>query len=349
MPTFSNMPDTSGDTSGDTPAENPAVAPAVAPARATPNESAARVLNNEGNALLSLAQSLPADFDAAVRLITGTEGRVILSGMGKSGHIARKIAATLASTGTPSLFVHPAEASHGDLGMITPADICVVISNSGETTELGDLLAYCLRFSITIIGISKRDESTLMRAATLRLTLPDLEEACALGMAPTTSTTLTLGLGDALAIAVMEQREFRSEHFRSFHPGGRLGAQLAKVTQLMHSGDRFPLVGLDAPMTEAILQMTESGFGVTGVTDADGALVGVISDGDLRRNMVGLLDRTAGQVATLSPVTVAPETAAAEAVAIMHKRKVYALFVVQSDRKPVGVLRLHDCLRAGVV
>jgi len=316
---------------------------------ATPTQSAERVLKNEGNALLSLAQALPPDFDAAVRLILNARGRVVLSGMGKSGHIARKIAATLASTGTPSIYVHPAEASHGDLGMITPQDICLVISNSGETTELGDLLAYCLRFEIPIIGISKRNDSTLMRAAALRLTLPDLEEACALGMAPTTSTTLTLGLGDALAIAVMEQREFRPENFRSFHPGGRLGAQLAKVTQLMHSGDRLPLVGADAPMADAILQMTESGFGITGVTDAQGALIGVISDGDLRRNMVGLLDRKAGDVATLSPVTVAPETAAAEAVALMNKRKVYALFVVAADQRPAGVLRLHDCLRAGVV
>lgn len=318
-------------------------------APATPTESARRVLRNEGNALLTFADALPPGFEAATRLILENSGRVILSGMGKSGHIARKIAATLASTGTPSFYVHPAEASHGDLGMITPNDICVVISNSGETTELSDLLAYCLRFEIPVIGISKRDDSTLMRAATIRLTLPDLEEACALGMAPTTSTTLTLGLGDALAIAVMEQREFRPEHFRSFHPGGRLGAQLAKVSQLMHSGDSVPLVGLDAPMAEAILVMSESSFGVTGVVDAQGLLVGVISDGDLRRNMLGLMERTAGQVATKQPITVTPGTAAAEAVALMHKRKIYTLFVAEADNIPVGVLRLHDCLRAGVV
>lgn len=323
--------------------------PAAQTAPATPNDSATRVLRNEGHALLTLADTLPDDFDAAVHLVLNTKGRVILSGMGKSGHIARKIAATLASTGSPSHYVHPAEASHGDLGMITPDDICLIISNSGETTELSDLLAYCLRFSIPIIGISKRRDSTLMRAATLRLTLPDLVEACALGMAPTTSTTMTLGLGDALAIAVMEQREFRPEHFRSFHPGGRLGAQLAKVTQLMHSGDSLPMVAIDAPMADAILRMTESGFGITGVIDTTGALIGVISDGDLRRNMVGLLERTAGQVATRTPVTVAPTTAAAEAVAVMNKRKVYTLFVVGPDNHPVGVLRLHDCLRAGVV
>ena len=308
-----------------------------------------RLIAREAEALTLLGDSLGDSFGRAVELILAAKGRVIVSGMGKSGHIARKIAATLASTGTPSFYVHPAEASHGDLGMITPNDICVVISNSGETTELGDLLAYCLRFEIPIIGISKRDDSTLMRAAAYRLTLPDLEEACGLGMAPTTSTTLTLGLGDALAVAVMEQREFRPEHFRSFHPGGRLGAQLAKVSQLMHSGASLPLVSLDAPMADAILSMSESSFGVTGVIDAQGLLVGVISDGDLRRNMHGLLDRTAGEVATKSPVTVTPNTAAAEAVALMNKRKIYTLFVAESDRIPVGVLRLHDCLRAGVV
>lgn len=314
----------------------------------SPAESAARVLSIEGKALISLAESLPTDFDAAVRLILNGKGRVALSGMGKSGHIARKIAATLASTGTPAFFVHPAEASHGDLGMITPDDIAVVISNSGETSELGDLLAYCLRFSIPVIGISRRDGSTLMRAATLRLTLPDFDEACSLGMAPTTSTTLTLGLGDALAVAVMEQREFRPEQFRSFHPGGRLGARLAKVRQLMHSGEQVPLVALDTTMPEVILTMTRSGFGITGVVDAAGLLVGVISDGDLRRNMDGLMSRSAGQVATRSPATIDPEHAAAEAVAVMNQRKVYALFVVDEGR-PVGILRLHDCLRAGVV
>ncbi len=318
------------------------------PQTTSPADSAARVLTIEGKALIAFAAALPADFDAAVRLILNGKGRVALTGMGKSGHIARKIAATLASTGTPAFFVHPAEASHGDLGMITPDDIAIAISNSGETSELGDLLAYCLRFSIPVIGISRRDDSTLMRAATLRLTLPDFDEACSLGMAPTTSTTMTLGLGDALAVAVMEQREFRPEQFRSFHPGGRLGARLAKVRQLMHSGEQVPLVALDTTMPEVILTMTRSGFGITGVVDAAGLLVGVISDGDLRRNMDGLMTRSAGQVATRNPVTIDPEHAAAEAVAVMNQRKVYALFVVDEGR-PVGVLRLHDCLRAGVV
>jgi len=325
---------------------DPQPKPATAPV--SPTASARRVLDIEGRALLALADALPADFDSAVAAILATRGRVILSGMGKSGHIARKIAATLASTGTPAFFVHPAEASHGDLGMITPQDLALVISNSGETPELGDLLDYCLRFSVPVIAISKVEGSTLMRAASLRLLLPPHQEACALGMAPTTSTTLTLGLGDALAIAVMEARAFQPEQFRSFHPGGRLGARLAMVRQLMHGAATLPLVGLDTPMPQAILTMTECGFGITGVTDATGRLVGVISDGDLRRNMEGLMTRTAGQVATRNPVTIAPDAHAAEAVALMNARKINALFVVTPDAAPEGVIRLHDCLRAGV-
>lgn len=315
--------------------------------RPAPQSSARRVLETEGRALLALAASLPADFDAAVAAVLAAKGRVILSGMGKSGHIARKIAATFASTGTPAFFVHPAEASHGDLGMITPQDLCLVISNSGETPELGDLLAYCLRFSVPIIGISKVEASTLMRAATWKLLLPPHDEACALGMAPTTSTTLTLGLGDALAIAVMESRAFRPEQFRSFHPGGKLGARLATVRQLMHTGDAVPVTPETAPMSEAILTMTRCGFGITSVVDGGGRMTGVISDGDLRRNMEGLMDRTAGDVATRNPVTLAPETMAAQALLTMNQRKVQALFAVE-DGRPVGLLRLHDCLRAGV-
>lgn len=314
---------------------------------AAPRDSARRVLETEGQALLALARDLPADFDAAVAAILANSGRVILSGMGKSGHVARKIAATLASTGTPAYFVHPAEASHGDLGMITPQDLALVISNSGETPELGDLLEYCLRFSVPVIGISRVADSTLMRAARWKLLLPPHQEACALGMAPTTSTTLTLALGDALAIAAMEARAFRPDQFRSFHPGGKLGARLATVAQIMHAGEAVPLVDLDTPMSDAILTMTRCGYGITGVTGPDGRLEGVISDGDLRRNMDGLMARIAGQVATRNPVTTGPATHASEAVALMNARKVNALFVVQ-DGVPVGLIRLHDCLRAGV-
>lgn len=320
----------------------------INPVTLSPDDVARRVIELEAQSLLTFAASLPADFTAAVNLILGTSGRIIISGMGKSGHIGRKIAATLASTGTPSFFVHPAEASHGDLGMVTPSDICLMISNSGETSELGDLIAHCVRFSIPIIGISKRPDSTLMRAATLCLTLPDLPEACSIGMAPTTSTTLTLALGDALAVALMEQRSFKPEHFRTYHPGGKLGARLAKVAQLMHGPEALPLVTGNTPMAEAILVMTARGFGVAGVTDAEGRLTGVISDGDLRRKMAGLMEHVAGEVATPNPVTISADTLAAEALAIMNQRKIGALFVLDGDSKLIGILHIHDCLRAGV-
>jgi arabinose-5-phosphate isomerase len=310
--------------------------------------AAQRVLEVEGEALLVLARDLPADFAPAVDLILATTGRVIVSGMGKSGHIGRKIAATLASTGTPSFFVHPAEASHGDLGMVMPGDVCILISNSGETSELGDLIAHCARFSIPVIGISKRADSTLMRAARLRLTLPDLPEACAIGMAPTTSTTLTLALGDALAVVLMESRSFRPDQFRTYHPGGKLGARLATVAQLMHGPDDLPLVAEGTAMEEVLLVMTARGFGVAGVLDGAGRLAGVITDGDLRRNMAGLMTRLAGAVATRHPVTVTPETLAAEALAIMNARKISALFVIDAAGLPRGILHIHDCLRAGV-
>lgn len=314
----------------------------------SPEAVGKRVIRLEAESLLEFASCLPADFSAAVDLILNTTGRVVVSGMGKSGHIGRKIAATLASTGTPAFFVHPAEASHGDLGMVTPQDICLVISNSGETPELGDLIAHSVRFSVPIIGVSKRNESALMRAAAFRLTLPDLPEACAIGLAPTTSTTLTLALGDALAVALMEQRSFKLEHFRAYHPGGKLGARLATARQMMHSGRTMPLVATNTPMPQVILEMTARGFGVAGVIDAEGLLIGVISDGDLRRNMVGLLDHAAIDVATRAPVTITADTLAAEALAIMTQRKVSALFIIGTDYRPVGILHIHDCLRAGV-
>lgn len=313
-----------------------------------PNLVAANVLRIEGAALMELAEALPKDFHATVSAIMSVRGRVILSGMGKSGHIAKKIAATFASTGTPAYFVHPAEASHGDLGMITAEDIALVISNSGETPELADLLDYCLRFSVLVVGISSVEHSTLMRAAQLKLLLPPHQEACALGMAPTTSTTLALGLGDALAIAVMEARAFRPDQFRNFHPGGKLGARLATVSQMMQTGKDLPIVQLSTPMTDTILTMTERGFGITGVADEEGRLIGVISDGDLRRNMDGLLARTAGEVATRHPITIDEGAFASEAVSLMNSRKVHALFIVGTDGRAQGLIRLYDCLRAGV-
>ncbi|WP_127561965.1 KpsF/GutQ family sugar-phosphate isomerase [Nioella ostreopsis] len=310
-------------------------------------QTAARVLRIEGEAVARLADALPVDFEAAVEAILDVKGRVILSGMGKSGHIARKISATLASTGTPSYFVHPAEASHGDLGMITPEDLCILISNSGETSELGDIVAHVARFSIPMIGISKNPDSTLMKAADLRLILPNEPEACIIGMAPTTSTTLTLALGDALAVAVMERRGFVAENFRTFHPGGKLGAQLATAAQLMHSGTALPLVPSDMAMPDVLLVMTEKGFGIAGVTEG-GRLTGVVTDGDLRRNMEGLMGKTAGQVATQNPRVIAPDTLAAEAVGLMSGR-ITALFVLDETGTPLGLLHIHDCLRAGVL
>ena len=311
------------------------------------DKTACRVLQTEAEALLTLAGDMPADFEAAVRLLAGVEGRVILSGIGKSGHIGRKISATLASTGTPSYFVHGAEASHGDLGMITRHDVCLLISNSGETQELRDILLHCKRFSIPLIGISSNPDSTLMKAADYQLTLPKLPEACPMGLAPTTSTTLTLALGDALAVAVMELRGFKSEDFQVFHPGGKLGAQLSRVEDLMHGGEELPLVPSDMAMGDALLTMTSKGFGIAAVVQ-DGKLVGVVSDGDLRRNMGRLMEMTAGEMASRNPVTVTPDVLAAEALAILNERKIGALMVVDSDNCPVGVVHIHDVLRAGV-
>lgn len=315
----------------------------------TDHEAAAkRVLAIEAEALMALSAHVPGDFTAAVEAILTLKGRVVLSGIGKSGHVARKVASTLASTGTPSMFVHPSEASHGDLGMVTPDDLCILLSNSGETSELRDLIAHCARFDIPLVGMSKAESSALMMAADYRLTIPDLPEACAIGMAPTTSTTLMMGLGDALAVALMEARRFEADQFRNYHPGGKLGAQLTPVSRVMYGAEKVPLVGTDAPMPEVILQMTAYGFGIAGVVDGAGHLVGVVSDGDLRRNMAGLMGRVAGDVANRAPVTAAPQTLAAEALALMNKAKIGALFVVDAGR-PVGILHLHDLLRIGVM
>ncbi|MFQ6547123.1 SIS domain-containing protein [Aestuariibius sp. 2305UL40-4] len=310
-------------------------------------DSARRVLRIEARALDLLAEHLPTDFETAVEAILNATGRVIVSGIGKSGHVGRKIAATLASTGTPTAFVHAAEASHGDLGMISQGDICLLISNSGETPELRDIVAHVARFSIPMIAISSKPHSALMQAADYRLLLPDAREACAIGMAPTTSTTMTMALGDALAVALMERKGFAANQFRDLHPGGKLGAQLVKVSQLMHADP--PLVAGDASMEDAILEMTSKGFGITGVTEGE-HLTGVITDGDLRRNMAGLMDRRAGEVATRDPAVVGPDMLAAEALGFMNDRPrpISVVLVVDGDAV-VGVLHMHDLLRAGVV
>jgi arabinose-5-phosphate isomerase len=309
--------------------------------------SARRVLQTEANAILEMVDALPDDFADVVELILKTEGRVIISGVGKSGHIGRKISATLASTGTPSYFVHASEASHGDLGMITSHDIVVLMSNSGETQELRDILLHTRRFNIPLIGISSKINSTLLQSADYKLNLPNLPEACAIGMAPTTSTTLTLAMGDALAVAVMEQRGFGSEDFLKNHPGGKLGAQLSRVADLMHKGEKVPTVEADTPMSDVLLSMTSKGFGITGVLKG-GVLIGVISDGDLRRHMGNLMEKTASEIATLDPVTITPELFAAQALALLNEKKISALMVVDEAKRPVGIVHIHDLLRAGV-
>lgn len=304
-----------------------------------------RVIRREAGALEALAGALEESFAAAVTLLMQAKGRVIVSGMGKSGHIARKIAATFASTGTPAHFVHPAEASHGDLGMVAEGDVLIVLSNSGETPELADILAHAKRFGIPLIGVAGREGSTLMRQSDVAILLPQVPEACETGIVPTTSTTMTLALGDALAIALMEHRAFTPEHFRMFHPGGKLGARLLRVRDLMHEDP--PLVPEALPMGEALVEISRRGFGVVGVTDAEGHLTGIITDGDLRRHLDGLLSHKAGEVMTRGPRTIGPEALAGEALAVMNDRKITCLLVTEG-RRAIGILHVHDCLRAGV-
>ncbi len=311
---------------------------------------ARRVITEEAAGLTALSAALGEGFSETVEIILSAKGRVIVSGMGKSGHIARKIAATLASTGTPAQFVHPAEASHGDLGMVTTGDVVLALSNSGEAPELAHLVAYTRRFNIPLIALTSRANSTLGSQADIRINIPQLGEACGHGVVPTTSTTMTLAVGDALAIALMESRDFTPENFRDFHPGGKLGAQLSRVRDLMHKGDAIPLVGINTPMSDVLLTISQKGFGVVAVLDDNHRLAGVVTDGDLRRHMDGLLSRTAGEVMTTDPRTVGPDILAQAAVAEMSG-KITCLFVVDpsGSRQVVGVLHIHDCLRAGVV
>lgn len=306
------------------------------------------VLQKESAALATMAKELPADFVSAVEAILNVKGRVVISGVGKSGHIGRKIAATMASTGTPSYFVHGAEASHGDLGMVTPDDVCILISNSGETAELRDITLYTRRFNIPLIAISSKINSTLMQAADHKLNLPPVPEVCSIGKAPTTSTTLTLALGDALAVAVMEQRGFNADQFQTFHPGGKLGSQMSQVHQLMHGVDSLPIVAANDDMSEVLLTMTSKGFGVAMVVE-NGKLKGLISDGDLRRNMSDLMGKTAGEIASTDPVTIQPDLLAVQALAILNERKISSLAVTDDGGVPVGIIHIHDLLRAGVV
>ena len=313
-------------------------------------ESARRVLLAEADALRALAAGLGQSFGRALDLLNvDGAGRVIVSGMGKSGHVSKKIAATLASTGTPAIYVHPGEASHGDLGMITPHDAVLALSNSGETPELADVVGYSRRFDIPLVAITSHPESALAQAADQALILPEVGEACPMGLAPTTSTTMMLALGDALAVALLERKGFSPADFHLFHPGGKLGRRLLKVADVMHSGDELPLVAMDLPMAETLLVMNIKRLGCAGVLDEQGRLAGIITDGDLRRHLdPTVFDRTAGQVMTKNPKTARANTLAAEALHVMNSRSITSLFVLAEDRRPIGLVHVHDCLRAGV-
>jgi len=309
--------------------------------------SARRVLRLEAEALVTLADSLDRAFEQALARLAAVSGRIIVTGMGKSGHVARKIAATLASTGSPAFFVHPAEASHGDLGMVTRQDAVIALSNSGETAELSDIIAYTRRFAIPLIGITRRAASTLGEQADILLTLPPAPEACPHGLAPTTSTTMMLALGDAIAIALLERRGFTAEDFRDLHPGGQLGHHLLKVSEIMHQGADLPLVGTGQGMSDAILEMSAKRFGCVGIVDDRGRLVGIITDGDLRRHMSrDLVALTVDRVLSPHPKTIRPNALVAEALGLMNAHAITTLFVTE-DEAPIGILHIHDCLRAG--
>lgn len=305
---------------------------------------ARHVLAKEIDGLERLKNSLDSGFDAAVDAILATVGRVIVTGMGKSGHVAGKIAATLASTGTPAQFVHPAEASHGDLGMLTSGDLCLALSNSGETAELAHIITYTRDRGIPLVAITGRADSTLARRADIALAIPPIEEACAIGMAPTTSTTCAMALGDALAVALMQARRFDQHAFRQFHPGGSLGALLLTVGDIMHTGEALPLVPPDCPMSDVLLVMSAKGFGVAIVTEQSRP-VGVITDGDLRRHMGDLLNRVAQDVCTLNPQSIPPSTLVIDALDTMNRTGITTLCVTGTDLSEFGLVHIHDCLR----
>ncbi|MES2471801.1 MAG: KpsF/GutQ family sugar-phosphate isomerase [Pseudomonadota bacterium] len=312
--------------------------------------AARRVLTTAASALASLADCLDGDFTRAVGLMLAAKGRIIVSGMGKSGHIARKIAATLSSTGTPAYFVHPAEASHGDMGAITRQDALLLLSWGGETAELSDLITYAKRHGLPIIAIGANPESTLIKAADVKLLLPRAPEACPMGLAPTTSTTMMLSLGDALAVALMERKGFSPDQYRDFHPGGSLGRALVRVGDLMHSGGEIPLAAEDTGMGDVLLIMASGRLGCVGIVNKDGALAGIVTDGDIRRHAQGGFEqRVARDVMTKGPQIARPDQLAAEALGLMTEKKITQLFVLdEGGGQPVGVLHIHDCLRAGI-
>ncbi|MEO0754345.1 MAG: KpsF/GutQ family sugar-phosphate isomerase [Pseudomonadota bacterium] len=311
--------------------------------------AAKRVIAIETQALEALSDGLGSAFLTAVDTVFGAAGRVVVAGVGKSGHVARKISATLASTGTPSLFVHPTEASHGDLGMVAQSDVVIALSKSGETRELNDLVAYTRRFSIPLISMTAVADSMLGQAGDVLLQIPDAPEACAQTRAPTTSTTLMMALGDALAVAVLERRGFTAEDFKTFHPGGKLGAMLLRVSDLMHTGDALPVVRQGTALSKALAVMSDKRFGCVAVTGADGALAGILTDGDLLRLVAngrqgGVID----DVMTRGPITVRPHMLASAALAMMNHRKISQLIAVDDGGTPAGIVHMHDFLKAGV-
>lgn len=311
------------------------------------------VLIHEAKGIYELAESLGDDFERAVTTISETKGRLIVSGVGKSGHVGRKIAATFASTGQPAFFVHAAEAGHGDLGMITKDDTLLLISYSGEANELHALFHYAHRLQLPIISITSKESSLLAKHSNITLILPNVGEACPMGLAPTTSTTLTMALGDALAVALLSLRGFTKQDFNTFHPGGNLGHQLRSIKDFMHQGKRVPLVQADTPMTTCLIRMSASGFGCIGIIDDNECLVGIITDGDLRRHMSdNLLNLNARDVMTKSPVTIAPDALMGDALAIFEKKSITNVFVVDqtsAKNNVLGILHLHDCLRGKII
>jgi len=325
----------------------------VRPSASAPVASALRTLDLESDGLAALRAALEnglgAPFATAVSLIKGARGRVVVTGIGKSGHVGQKIAATLASVGTPAFFVHPTEASHGDLGMVTAEDVILAISWSGETVELKNLITYSRRFAVPLVSITSRAASALGQQSDVALELPRAKEACPHGLAPTTSTTMQLALGDCLAMALLEARGFTAEDFKAFHPGGSLGASLKFVSDVMHTGDRVPLARATEEMSAAIVTMTAKSFGCLGILDGKGRLAGVVTDGDLRRHMgAGLLAAKAGDIMTPGPKTIGPGALASAALELMNASRITALFVVDKGR-PVGIVHVHDFLRAGIV
>jgi arabinose-5-phosphate isomerase len=311
--------------------------------------SAVKTIETEILGLKSLLEFFGESYIKAVDLILNCKGRVVVSGMGKSGHIGSKIAATFSSTGTPSFFIHPSEASHGDLGMITSEDVVILLSNSGETKELKDIIYYCKRFEIPTIGIIRRAESELTKTSTIALVLPAIPEANSVN-APTTSTTMMLALGDALAASLIDAKGFDSEKFGTFHPGGKLGANFLKVKDLMRPDKDIPLVAENQTISEVLMEMSSKHLGCTAVLDSSGQLLGIITDGDLRRHISpDLFSQTAAQLMTKNPIITNSEALAVEAIAVMNKKSITSLLVLDEQKKLVGILHLHDCLRSGVV